>query len=70
MNNPPMMMTAYASTIGVRNGPHQKSSGSMRPLPNTKKPRARAMFDGLNTCPRLVRMMYLVSRPNAAIPAK
>ena len=49
MNRPPATMTAYAATIAEPNGAHQKSSGSTRPLPSTRKAATSAMFEGLNT---------------------
>ena len=70
MITPPTKITAYAATIGAPRGPHQKSSGSTRPLPSTMNPRTRATLDGLKTCPVRNRTPYFVNRPRAATPAK
>ena len=48
---PPPTMIASARASQVDIGPHQKSSGSVRPEPRIRKQRTSPMLDGLKTWP-------------------
>ncbi len=68
--SPPPTMTISASASQPDIGPHQKSSGSARSGPRSRKQTTSPMFDGLKMCepPTLIR--YFESSANAAVPTK
>ena len=70
MRRPPLTITTNASRSHGETGPHQKSSGSTRVRPSTRKQRTSPMLDGLKTCePRRV-ITYFESSDTAAVPMK
>ena len=66
---PPPTMITSAAIIHVDIGPHQKSSGSARPLPRIRKQRTSPKFDGLKTCAPRRRITYFESSDTAAVAA-
>ena len=54
----------------MSSGCHQKSRGSTRVLPRTKKATTRPTLDGLKTWVPRYLIRYLVTKEKAAIPAK
>ena len=63
-------MIASASAIHADIGPHQKSSGSARLEPSTRKQRTSPMFDGLKTWRPPIRRTCLERIETAAVAAK
>src|SRR3954447_3533746 len=70
MSRPPVMITAYAASIGTSSVAHQKSSGSTRALPRTMNATTRPRFEGLKTCDPRYLMTYFDRSDNPATPAK
>src|SRR5438105_7661621 len=68
--NPPARMIANASPSDGDIGPHQKSSGSARPRPSTRKQSTRPKFDGLKMWPPRHWITYLESSETAEVAAK
>src|SRR5215212_2724589 len=67
---PPMRMIPSASAIHHDIGPHQKSSGSARVRPSSRKQSTRPKLDGLKMCsPRHLTRCF-ESSETAAVPAK
>ena len=70
MANPPTTMIASASASAGDIGPHQKSSGSARSGPNSRKQRTSPKFDGLKTWAPRKRIRYFERSDTAAVAAK
>ncbi len=64
------MITVNASASPTPGRTHQKSSGSTRRLPSTKKHNTRPKFDGLNNGRPSTRIRYFESSEIAATAAK
>ncbi len=70
IRSPPPTITRYASARAGVSGPHQKSSGSIRELPRTRKATTSPTFDGLKTwLPRYL-ITYFDSSESPATAAK
>ena len=67
---PPATIRVRASASHTDIGPHQKSRGSARDEPRTRKHTTRPKLDGLKTWRPRKRIRYLESSEIAAVPAK
>ena len=62
------MMITNASTSQGDIGPHQKSSGSARDEPSTRKQSTSPKFDGLKMCRPLIWIRCFESSDTADVP--
>ncbi len=67
---PPATIRVSASASHTDIGPHQKSRGSARPEPSSRKHATSPKLDGLKTCRPRKRIRYFDSSEIAAVPAK
>ena len=65
---PPATITTNASPSHGDMPPHQKSSGSARARPRTRKQSTRPKFDGLKMWPPRHLITYFESSETAAVP--
>src|SRR5437899_3250781 len=70
ISRPPVTITANEKSSHSETGPHQKSSGSARLRPSTRKQRTRPKFDGLKMCPPRKVITYFESSEIAAVAMK
>src|SRR4051794_9989543 len=70
ISRPPLTITKNASPSHGDMPPHQKSSGSARFRPRTRKQRTSPMFDGLKTWAPRHLITYFESSETAAVPKK
>ena len=69
-SEPPATISAMASASQRDIGPHQKSSGSARVSPSTRKQRTSPKFEGLKTWRPRQRIRCFDRSETAAVPAK
>ncbi len=70
MKRPPLTITRNANRSQSETGPHQKSSGSARLRPSSRKQSTRPMFDGLKTWLPFHLITYFESSDTAAVAMK
>src|SRR5215208_6511005 len=70
ITKPPLTMIPSASAIHHDIGPHQKSSGSARSLPSTRKQSTSPKFDGLKMWPPRHWIRYFDRSDTAAVATK
>ena len=70
MVRPPTTIRAIATASHSDIGPHQKSSGSARPFPSTRKQRTSPKFEGLKTWRPRQRIRCFDRSETAAVAAK